>query len=154
MSDRSLQVGTATIVRKARAEDQPRVTAIRMGVRENQLADPSKVTQAEVDWYREQAIFLVAEQDGEIVGFTCANHQTALIWALFVDPAHEGHGYGRALLDAALAGLKAAGHAQAWLTTGGGTRAERFYRRHGWRDMGRSQDGSIIFIRTLNGAVD
>ncbi|MGX5734586.1 GNAT family N-acetyltransferase [Bosea thiooxidans] len=149
MPDQSLQAETAAVIRPARAEDQPRVTAIRMGVRENQLSDPSKVTQAEVDWYREQAIFLVAESDGEIVGFTCANHQTALIWALFVDPAHEGRGHGRALLDAALAKLRAAGHTQAWLTTGGGTRAERFYHRHGWRDMGRSRDGSIIFIRTL-----
>lgn len=138
------------LIRPARAEDQPRISAIRMGVRENQLSDPSKVTQAEVDWYREQAIFLVAECDGEVVGFSCANHQTALIWALFIDPAHEGHGHGRALLDAALAGLKAAGHSQAWLTTGSGTRAERFYRRHGWRDMGRGMDGSIIFIRTLD----
>ena len=150
MRNQNLEAGPAAIIRPATAADQPRITAIRMGVRENQLSEPSKVTQAEVDWYREQAIFLVAERDGEIVGFTCANHQTALIWALFIDPEHEGQGLGRALLDAALAGLKAAGHSQAWLTTGGGTRAERFYRRHGWRDMGRSQDGSIIFIRTLS----
>ncbi|WP_244548321.1 hypothetical protein [Bosea vaviloviae] len=39
-------------------------------------------------------------------------------------------------------GLRTAGHTQAWLTTGAGTRAERFYRRHGWRDMGRSLDGA------------
>ncbi len=39
--------------------------------------------------------------------------------------------------------------AQAWLTTGAGTRAERFYRRHGWREMGRSLDGQIVFIRAL-----
>jgi len=140
----------AALIRPALAEDLSRIHAIRMGVRENQLSDPSKVTQAEVDWYREQAIFLVAEHDGEVVGFTCANHQTGLIWALFIDPAHEGHGHGRALLDAALERLKAAGHTQAWLTTGSDTRAERFYRRHGWRDMGRGLDGSIIFITALN----
>lgn len=137
------------MIRKATASDHARIHAIRMGVRENMLSDPSLVTAEEVDWYREQAIFLVAEEAGEVVAFTCANHQTGLIWALFVDPEHEGRGHGRALLDAALAGLAAAGHAQAWLTTGSETRAERFYRRHGWREMGRSIDGQIVFIRTL-----
>lgn len=139
----------ARIIRKAEAADLPRIHAIRMAVRENILSDPSKVTAADVAWYREQAIFLVAEDAGEIAGFACANHQTGLIWALFIDPAQEGRGYGRALLDTALAGLKAAGHVQAWLETGAGTRAERFYLRHGWRDMGRGLDGQIVFTRLL-----
>ena len=137
------------LIRKATPDDQPRIHAIRMGVTENVLSDPSKVTDAEVAWYREQAIFLVSEEGSEVVGFACANHQTGLIWALFIDPAHEGRGHGRALLDAALAGLKLADHTQAWLTTGAGTRAERFYRRHGWRDMGRSLDGQVVFVTHL-----
>ncbi|AMJ60664.1 GNAT family N-acetyltransferase [Bosea sp. PAMC 26642] len=136
-------------IRKATPADQPRIHAIRMGVSENVLSDPSKVTDEEVAWYREQAIFLVAEKAGVVVGFACANHQTGLVWALFIDPAHEGRGHGRALLDAALAGLKMAGHAQAWLTTGAGTRAERFYRAHGWRDMGHSLDGQVVFVKNL-----
>lgn len=139
----------ARLIRKAVAADQSRIFAIRMGVRENVLSDPSKVTDEDVAWYREQAIFLVAEDAGVIVGFACANHQTGLIWALFIDPAQEGRGHGRALLDAALAGLKAAGHAQAWLETGAGTRAERFYVRHGWHDRGRALDGQIVFTRAL-----
>jgi len=139
----------ARIIRKAETVDLPRIHAIRMAVRENILSDPSKVTAADVDWYREQAIFLVAEDAGEIAGFACANHLTGLIWALFIDPAQEGRGHGRALLDTALAGLKAAGHAQAWLETGAGTRAERFYLRHGWRDMGRGLDRQIVFTRLL-----
>ena len=94
----------ARLIRKAVPADLPRIHAIRMDVRENILRDPSKVTAEEVAWYREQAIFLVAEDAGEIVGFACANHQTGLIWALFVDPAQEGRGHGRALLDAALGG--------------------------------------------------
>lgn len=137
------------VIRKATPADQPRIHAIRMGVRENVLSDPSRVTDAEVAWYREQAIFLVSEADGEIAGFTCANPQTGLIWALFVDAAHEGQGHGRELLDAALAGLTAAGIVQAHLTTGADTRAERFYRRHGWRETGRSLDGNIVFVRPL-----
>ncbi|KPH78984.1 MULTISPECIES: GNAT family N-acetyltransferase [Bosea] len=137
-------------IRKATATDQPRIHAIRMGVSENVLSDPSKVTDEEVAWYREQAIFLVAEVDGAVAGFTCANHQTGLVWALFIDKAHEGRGLGRALLDAALDRLSAAGHAQAWLTTGAGTRAERFYLRHGWQDMGHSLDGNVVFVKPLD----
>ena len=137
------------IIRPATRADQPRVGAIRMAVTENVLSDPSKVTEAEIDWYRDHAIFLVAEVDGEVAGFTCANHQTGLIWALFMDKAHEGRGIGRALFDAALAGLAAAGHRQAWLTTSAGARAERFYRAHGWRDMGRELGGQIFFVKRL-----
>lgn len=137
------------LIRKAVAADEPRIRAIRMGVRENILSDPSKVTDEDIAWYRDNAIFLVAEEAGEIAGFACANHQTGLIWALFIDPEQEGRGHGRALIDAALAGLKAVGHVQAWLETGAGTRAERFYVRHGWRDMGRGLDGQIVFTKLL-----
>lgn len=137
-------------IRKATPADQARIHAIRMGVDENVLSDPSKVTDKEVAWYREQAVFLVSEADGEVVAFSCANHQTGLVWALFVDPAHEGRGHGKALLHAALAALKAAGLAQAHLMTGAGTRAERFYRRQGWQDMGHSLDGNVVFVKPLD----
>ena len=141
--------GASPVIRKATPADQPRIHAIRMGVRENVLSDPSRVTDAEVAWYRDQAIFLVSEAGGDIAGFTCANHQTGLIWALFVDPDHEGQGHGRALLDAALVALASAGIVQAHLTTGAGTRAERFYRRHGWRETGRSLDENVVFVKPL-----
>lgn len=137
------------LIREATSADQPRIHAIRMGVTENVLSDPSRVSDEEVAWYREQAIFLVAEVDGDVVGFACANHLSGLIWALFVDPAHEGRGHGRALLDETLVRLKAAGHSQAHLNTGSGTRAERFYRRHGWRDMGYDLGGQVVFVRSL-----
>ncbi len=141
---------TGFSLRRALPGDQPRISEIRMAVTENVLSDPSRVTEAEIAWYREQGIFLVAEVAGSVIGFACANHQTALIWALFLDAGHEGQGIGRALLDAALAELTAIGHRQAWLTTGAGTRAERFYRAHGWRDMGRELEGQIVFVKRLD----
>jgi GNAT superfamily N-acetyltransferase len=137
------------VLRAATPADMPRIHAIRHGVTENILRDPSKVSDAEVAWYMEQAVFLVSEAEGEVVGFTCANHQNGLVWALFIDPKHEGRGHGRALLDEALRRLVMAGHRQAWLTTSAGTRAERFYGTHGWRDMGRHLDGQIVFVKAL-----
>jgi GNAT superfamily N-acetyltransferase len=61
-----------------------------------------------------------------------------------MDPASEGRGIARPLLAAACDHLARAGHAKAWLTTGTGTRAERFYRHQGWRQTGRTDDGQII----------
>jgi GNAT superfamily N-acetyltransferase len=136
-------------LRPATPADLPRIHAIRHGVTENVLRDPSKVSDEEVAWYMEQAIFLVSEEEGEVVGFTCANHQTGLVWALFIDPAHERRGHGRALLDEALRLLATAGHRQAWLTTSAGTRAERFYTAHGWRDMGRELGGQVVFVKAV-----
>lgn len=136
-------------IRAAKPSDLARIHAIRNAVTENVLSDPSKVSAEEVAWYMEQAVFLVSEEAGEVAGFTCANHQSGYIWALFIDRVFEGRGHGRALLDAALGRLIAAGHRQASLTTAAGTRAERFYLAHGWRDMGRGLDGLIVFIKPL-----
>lgn len=139
-------------LRRARPADLPRIGEIRHAVKENVLSDPSRVSDEEVAWYMEQAIFLVSEEAGELVGFACANHQTGFVWALFIDPAHEGRGHGRALLDAALEHLAADGHRQAFLTTGAATRAARFYQEHGWRDRGRNLDGQMVFVKALGAA--
>jgi hypothetical protein len=40
-------------------------------------------------------------------------------------------------------------HRTAKLTTDPGTRAERFYRMDGWTEIGRRQDGQIIFQKAL-----
>jgi GNAT superfamily N-acetyltransferase len=138
-------------VRAAKPADLSRIGEIRHVVMENALSGASKASDAEVaSWYMDQAIFLVSETDGEIAGFTCANHQTGHVWALFVDPVLEGRGHGRALLDAALADLVRFGRRQSSLTTGAGTRAERFYRRHGWQTMDRTLDGQVAFTKALD----
>ncbi len=79
---------------------------------ENRLADPALVTDEEVSWYMDKAIFLVSQDDAGVQGFTCVNHQTGYVWALFVIDEAQGRGHGTALLDAAMARLRAAGHRQ------------------------------------------
>lgn len=137
------------MIRRAVPADLPRVWAIRHGVRENRLSDPSKVSDAEVRWYLEEAVFLVSEANGAVQGFACANPRIGLVWALFVDPDAEGRGHGRALLDALCAALAEAGLAQAHLTTGPATRAAAFYARRGWRCTGRVWGGEAAFVRDL-----
>jgi hypothetical protein len=41
------------------------------------------------------------------------------------------------------------GFTVATLTTGPGTRAERFYRTNGWEETGRQDNGEIIFRKPL-----
>jgi GNAT superfamily N-acetyltransferase len=85
-------------LRQARTLDLPRIFEVRHGTAENRLEDPSLVTPAEVEWYLNEAIVLVSEDDAGIQGFTCANHQTGYVWALFVIDGAHGRGHGTALL--------------------------------------------------------
>ena len=131
-------------LRPATRADLPRIHQVRNGTAENPLDNPALVTDEEVAWYMDQAIFLVSEDDEAIQGFTCANPQTGYVWALFVIDAAHGRGHGTALLNAAMDGLRQAGHRQAFLTTGPGTRAERFYRAKGWLPTGVNMLGEVV----------
>ena len=83
--------------------------------------------------------------DGRILGFSAADTRDGTIFALFIDPAHEGRGIGRALFAKALDSLRAAGHREGSLTTQPGSRADRFYQRAGWKVIGTSERGERIF---------
>ena len=131
-------------IRPAELADLPRIHEVRQGTAENRLDDPSLVTPAEVEWYRKEGIFLVAEEDG-VQGFCCANPQTGYVWALFVIDGQHGRGFGTALMDAAMARLREAGHRQAFLNTQQGTRAEGYYASRGWQAMGRAHGGEIVY---------
>lgn len=120
--------------RQAEVDDIPAMSAIRLAVRENVLSNPARITP---QMYRDYLALLgrgwVALLDGEIAGFSYADQTDGSIWALFIAPEHEGKGLGRALLQLATDWLFAQGHERVRLSTGAGTRAERFYAAQGWR---------------------
>jgi GNAT superfamily N-acetyltransferase len=132
-------------LRAATPADLPRIHQIRHGTAENRLTNPALVTEEEIAWYMNHAIFLVSEDAAAVQGFTCANHQTGHVWALFVIDGAQGRGHGTRLHDAAMARLREAGHRQAFLTTGRGTKAEAFYLARGWQPMGLSMQGEAVF---------
>ena len=136
---------TEPLLRPATRADLPRIHAVRNGTAENRLTNPALVTDAEVAWYMYEAIFLVSEDEAGVQGFTCVNHQTGYVWALFVIDEAQGRGHGTALLDAAMTRLREAGHRQAFLMTGADTKAEGFYRSKGWRPMGVNMNGEMVF---------
>jgi GNAT superfamily N-acetyltransferase len=130
--------------------DIPALRRVRMAVRENALSDPTRITP---DDYREHLEVLgrgwLVESDAGVLGFAVARRTDGNIWALFVDPAHEGQGIGTALHDEMLRWLAAEGVTRPWLTTTPGTRAERFYRQSGWRDWPPHPAGEMRMVRDL-----
>lgn len=66
------------------------------------------------------------------------------VWAIYLDPPAWGRGIGRRLLDAAVAGLQAAGHDPVVLwVLAGNARARRFYEATGFRRDGAARDIAI-----------
>lgn len=143
------------MIRKATPIDRPRISEIRFAVRENRPANPAVVAViAElVDWLLDSSTIWVWEDDVAIQGFSAADPRDGSICALFVHPSYERRGIGRALLPLACNVLIEGGHATAVLTTDAGTRAERFYRADGWTEVGRKEDGQIIFQKSLLGSL-
>jgi GNAT superfamily N-acetyltransferase len=120
------------VLRQAVRSDVPAMHRIRMAVHENRLV--STVIHA-TDYIPEIEItgrgWVITEQDA-VVAFAIGNRETRSIWALFVDPAHEGKGYGRQLHDAMVEWLFSERLTTIWLSTEPGTRAQRFYEAAGW----------------------
>jgi GNAT superfamily N-acetyltransferase len=130
--------------------DYPRISEIRLSVRENVLARSKyEGVDRTAAWIFDNAAFWVWEEDSVIRGFSAADPRNGEIFALFIHPSYEGRGIGQALLPPACQILREAGHKVATLTTEPGTRAERFYRQDGWTEVGREDDGQIIFHKTL-----
>jgi GNAT superfamily N-acetyltransferase len=146
---RALASGDGAIrVREAGVADIAAMHAIRMDVRENILSDPSWLTP---DVYRAHlggagaSNSWVCERDGRILGFSVARQAQADIWALFVDPAHEGLGIGRRLVAAATDWLFAQGVDIVSLSTTPDTRADAFYRANGWQRGELTDKGEVMF---------
>jgi GNAT superfamily N-acetyltransferase len=85
-----------------------------------------------------RGVVLVAERDGEVIGFAAAGPSpdpegAGELYAINLDPAHWGTGAGRALLEAAQAELDRMGFAESvlWVLPGN-ARARRFYALAGW----------------------
>lgn len=133
-------IGTATFVRTAVASDVTAMHRVRMSVLENRLVSRQLSERDYLAEIEATGRGWVVESAGNIVAFAVGNAATGGIWALFVEPGHEGKGYGRQLHDIMVAWLWERGHDRLWLTTEPGTRAARFYERAGWRQVGTSSD--------------
>ena len=89
-------------------------------------------------------VILVAERDGEVLGYTYAGVEgsdymslrgpAGVLYDIVVDPAHRRHGVGRMLLDATLEALKTRGAPRVVLSTAErNDSAQRLFDRAGFR---------------------
>ena len=80
----------------------------------------------------------VATEGAKLVGAALCGHdgRRGYIYHLAVDPAYQGHGLGRRMMDECLAGLKRAGLERAnILVAKDNPRGLDFWRRCGWEDL-------------------
>lgn len=126
-------VSESITFRQANSFDIPAMSEIRLAVNENVLSNPDRITwQMYEDYLELLGRGWVAEIEGEIAGFSYADNTDSSIWALFISPRHEGKGLAKQLLSLATEWLFEQGKTQVQLSTGSGTRADRFYSSQGW----------------------
>lgn len=134
------------LIREANINDVPAMKHLRLQVRENVLSDPGRITTAMIaDAISASGRGWIFEEDAHILGFSIALRKDPSIWALFVHPDHERRGIGHALHEVAVNWLWSQGVDRIWLNTDPETRAERFYRKHGWQEAVKHDNGEIRF---------
>jgi GNAT superfamily N-acetyltransferase len=131
-------------VREASAADVPAMHAIRLRVRENELSDPSVITEQDYfEFMQRDTKSWLCEVDGETAGFVMVDVEQRNLWALFVAPEHERKGIGRRLHAIMLAWYFTRGD-RLRLSTAPNTRAEAFYRRCGYTGTGHTPTGELL----------
>ncbi|AEA45777.1 GNAT family N-acetyltransferase [Fluviicola taffensis] len=137
------------IIREAKIEDIPQIQFVRNSVTENTLSDPNLVTDEDCEEFiTVRGKGWICEIDSKIVGFSIADLKEHNIWALFLHPDFEKQGIGRKLHDIMLNWYFNQTKETVWLGTAPGTRAEQFYRKSGWKEIGLHGKGEVKFEMT------
>ena len=137
-------------LRQATANDVPVMFEIRTSGRENhmtleELAEDGITLDSVVESLSGPNRGWLVSCDDRVVGFSLADDENRVIWAVFVLPEYEGRGGGRLLLNAATEWLLGSGSGPISLATAPGTRAETFYLRAGWMPGAVNEEGDVEF---------
>jgi len=134
------------IFREAVPADIREMQVVRNSVKENVLSNPALVTDKDYEEYiTSRGRGWVCEIDNYVVGFAIADLRDNSIWALFVLPAFEKKGIGRKLHHIILDWYFGTTKKNVWLTTAPETRADMFYRKAGWKEVGHKENGEVKF---------
>ena len=134
------------LFREARITDIPQIQVVRNSVKENMLSNSALVTDNDCENYLvNRGKGWVCEIDGRIVGFAIADLLDHNVWALFLQPGFDKKGIGRKLHDDMLDWYFSQTDSTVWLSTAANTRAEKFYRKAGWKEVGMHGKGEIKF---------
>ena len=136
-------------IRVAEIKDISQIQVVRNLVKENRLSDPALVPDSDVqDYITRRGRGWVCEINGQIVGFAIADLLDNNIWALFIHPGFEKLGIGKRLHDEMMSWYFSQTDKTVWLGTSPKTRAEIFYRKAGWKEVGIHGKGEIKFEMT------
>lgn len=125
------------ILREATLGDIQQIQTVRHAVKENRLSDPALVSDRDCgEFITQRGKGWVCEIDGQVVGFAIADLKEHNIWALFLHPDFEKQGIGRRLHRLMLDWYFTQTQHNVWLSTAPATRAERFYKKAGWTEVG------------------
>jgi GNAT superfamily N-acetyltransferase len=134
------------IFREATIADIPQMQIVRHSVKENILSNPALVTDKDCeDYLTSRGKGWVCENNGLVVGFAIVDLIDKNIWALFVHPDFEGKGIGKKLHDTMLGWYFNQTKETVWLSTAFNTKAENFYRKAGWKEVGKHGKNEIKF---------
>ncbi|MBF7092188.1 GNAT family N-acetyltransferase [Flavobacterium sp. ALJ2] len=137
------------IIREAKIEDIKQIQVVRNSVTENTLSDPRLVTDKDCeDFIIIRGKGWVCEINNEVVGFSIVDMNDNNIWALFLKPEFEKRGIGKQLHNVMLDWYFEQTKVSVWLGTSPNTRAELFYRKMGWTEIGKHGKGEIKFEMT------
>jgi GNAT superfamily N-acetyltransferase len=134
------------IFREAQVVDIQQIQLVRHAVKENVLSNPALVSDKDCEEYLTvRGKGWVCENEKKIVGFAIADLKDHNIWALFVLPEFAGKGIGKSLHNIMLKWYFTQTKERVWLSTAPNTKAEKFYRMQGWRDVGKTANGEVRF---------
>ena len=137
------------IIREAEIDDIKQIQIVRNSVTENTLSNPNLVTDEDCEEFitvRGKGWVCVIEN--QIVGFAIADLKENNIWALFLNPKFEKRGIGQKLHKTMLDWFFSQTKNTVWLGTAPNTRAEQFYRKAGWTEVGTHGPKEIKFEMT------
>jgi GNAT superfamily N-acetyltransferase len=139
------------IYREAKVQDIQQIQIVRNSVKENTLSNPGLVTDKDCEEFLTvRGKGWVCEIDNQIVGFAIADLKDNNVWALFLQPEFEKKGIGRQLHTIMLDWYFTQTKNKIWLGTAFNTRAEQFYRKAGWTEVGTHGNKEIKFEMTYD----
>lgn len=137
------------IIREANIEDIKQIQHVRNSVTENTLSNPNVVADEDCEEFITiRGKGWVCEINKQIIGFAIADLKESNIWALFLDPKFERRGISQKLHQTMLDWYFTQTKVTVWLGTASNTRAEKFYRKAGWKEVGTHGPKEIKFEMT------
>ena len=132
-------------IREASSDDIRQMHTFRISVNENKLFNPERVREQDYEEYLTQkGKGWVCENNNVIVGFAIVDLENHNVWALFIRPEFEKQGIGQMLHNTMLEWYFSQTKTAIELGTSLNTRAEIFYRKAGWQEVGMDNDQSEV----------